>query len=95
MDLRADTRELSRLARSLRTISARLEAASDDVSVLHAELGSGRLAETMDRFASDWRVRRGRLCESIEAVAQMAAESAERYEGCDDALAKSISGRGE
>ncbi|NHC47481.1 hypothetical protein [Motilibacter aurantiacus] len=90
--LKVDTDELRAVARSLTAIRLRLESAANDIAGLHGELGSGRLAETMDRFASDWQVRRRRLCGSVEAVEQMALQSARKLEACDQALARSVSG---
>ncbi|NHC14533.1 WXG100 family type VII secretion target [Motilibacter deserti] len=91
-DLKVDTDELRDLASRLRGIRTGLESASDDMTVLHGELGSGVLATTMDRFASEWRVRRRKLCASVEAVEQMAAQSARQYDACDDALARAVAG---
>ena len=89
-DLKVDTSELRTLERSLHAVRIRMESASEEMSVLRGELGSGRLAATMDRFTSEWRVRRRRLCESLEAVEQLAGQAAERFDGCDAALAESL-----
>jgi hypothetical protein len=88
--LKVDLDELTSTGGKLRALSEDFELAgglSDDVS---PALGHGGLADAVHDFATNWKYHRQKLGAVLEAVAQMATESATTYRETDDQLAEKL-----
>jgi hypothetical protein len=85
---------LTSTARSLAALRAEFEAAPDVADEVRGAVGHDGLSDAIGDFAGNWRYHRRKLCESIQSVEQMAADSAQVYADTDRELAASLTTEG-
>ena len=72
----------------------RLKEAFDDAGSIadgaRADLGSPDVADAVNDFADNWKIRRGKLTKSLDSLRQMANDSAETFETADEELATEL-----
>lgn len=83
-----DTIEL--LASDLGDLSEEFGAVATTSDSVNSTIGSGTVRDAVDDFASNWKTRRGRLLESIDAVKEMADSSAKAFSSTDLELANEL-----
>lgn len=89
-DLEVDLTGLESLSGRLDGIRQSLRSTRDTVDAVRGDLGSGELADALDRFEEHWRDGRERLDASAEALGTMLRESVRAYRSADDQLAHAI-----
>ena len=96
--IKVDVDELSSLATNLDKLYDDFhdvpQAADDILATIGNNGGSSSLRDAVGDFASNWKIRRGRLLESIDAVREMAKESHKSFSKVDLDLANQILGHG-
>jgi hypothetical protein len=89
-DLEVDLTGLESLSGRLEGIRQSLRGTRDTVDAVRGDLGSGELADALDRFEEHWRDGRDRLDASAQALGTMLRESVRAYRSADDQLAQAI-----
>lgn len=93
-DLVIDLGELRQRVTSVRMVAQRLSAVGSDASGIAGVVGHDRLASKVRDFGSKWSVRRQKLVEQLNAIANVLEAIAQTYEDLDRDLARGASGGG-
>ena len=88
--LKVDLDLLSDTAADLRRLVSEFNRGSRFGADAAGAVGHDEVADALDEFATNWRRHREKLTKNLEAVAEMAADSAKTYKQTDDELARSL-----
>ncbi len=89
-DLEVDLDGLDALAGRLDTIRSTLAATRSTVDAVRGDLGSGELADALDRFEDHWRDGRERIDGSAQTLTTMVRASVTAYRDADGQLATEL-----
>ena len=89
-DLEVDLTLLSETAGSLGILLHEFDQASNIVEDLTDDVGDNALLAELDEFVEEWKHKRQKLVESIEAVHSMATKSHTAYVKADNDLATAV-----
>jgi hypothetical protein len=85
-----NTAELERVAGTLKSLIGEFQNAGSTVDHYSGSMGSGRMADTLHEFATNWDVHKKKLLEQLEALQSAAEKGAEAWNGLDKDLAKAL-----
>jgi hypothetical protein len=88
--LRVDLDELTEAGRSLKALREEFDRSGELSDGVGDALGHDGLADAVHDFATNWKYHRQKLGGALDAVADMATESAKTYRETDDQLADKI-----
>jgi len=80
------------LATQLGVLKLNIEGVAETATESGTAIGSAEVREALDEFSNNWKTRRGRLIESIDAVQGMAAQAETSFSTVDLNLANEILG---
>lgn len=83
---------LERSGSELMALKTELEAQPDVVDDARDAVGHGGLSDALGDFGGNWNYHRRKLVGALDAVAQMATQSAEVYRDTDQQLSTSFEG---
>ena len=85
--LKADIESIRHAGSTVHQISRQFAGASHLVDAYRNDLGSADLSDALHDFATNWKVHRERLCESLDAFGRWALDAADAYQRSDRELA--------
>ena len=85
-----NTTELANVADTLKRLKEEFDGASAIVDHYSGYLGSGRMADTLHEFASNWDVHKKGITKDLDHLAGVADEAAKAWDGLDRDLAKAL-----
>ena len=83
---------IASLASSLGTLHSDFVGVPETATDLSSTLGAREVRDALDEFSNNWKTRRGRLLESIDAVKTMSSEAGTSFAKVDLELANEILG---
>jgi uncharacterized protein YukE len=89
-----NTAELERVAGTLKSLIGEFQNAGSTVDHYSGSMGSGRMADTLHEFATNWDVHKKKLLEQLEALQSAAEKGSEAWNGLDKDLAKALTDAG-
>jgi hypothetical protein len=85
-----NTAELENVASTLTHLISEFQDSGKTVDHYSGSLGSGRMADTLHEFASNWDVHKKKLLSQLEALQSAADKGAKAWNGLDADLAKAL-----
>lgn len=84
------TSELASVAETLGRLKSEFDNADKIVDHYSGFLGSGRMADTLHEFATNWDVHKKDITKDLDNLAGIAGEAAKAWDGLDRDLAKAL-----
>lgn len=85
-----NTAELASVGQTLGRLKEEFDGAGQIVDHYSGYLGSGRVADTLHEFATNWDVHKKGITKDLEHLAGIADEAAKAWDGLDRDLAKAL-----
>ena len=85
-----DTNQLASVADTLGRLKSEFDNANKIVDHYSGFLGSGRMADTLHEFATNWDVHKKDITKDLDNLAGIAGEAAKAWDGLDRDLAKAL-----
>lgn len=89
-DIKLDMDDLKALASDLRIVIEEFENANDNADDTADATGERELAGKVRGFASKWKIRRGKMIETIETLQQTIQTITETFEEADQDMARAL-----
>ncbi|GAA2012886.1 hypothetical protein GCM10009839_04300 [Catenulispora yoronensis] len=84
------TSDLENIATTLTRLIGEFQDAGKTVDHYSGAMGSGRMADTLHEFATNWDVHKKKLLEQLQTLQSAADQSAKTWDGLDQDLAKAL-----
>jgi hypothetical protein len=88
--IKINTAELRSISETLKRLKEEFEGASNIVDHYSGFLGSGRMADTLHEFATNWDVHKKSILSDVDRLAQVSGDAANAWDGLDRDLAKAL-----
>ncbi|MET1038026.1 MAG: hypothetical protein ABW075_07110 [Aeromicrobium sp.] len=90
-DVEVATNDLRTLSRRLKGLSKDMTDGDADVDYARTQLAHRKVIDAMDTFHSNWEDNRDYVCSKLDALGDMAEQTADGFEETDADLARQIS----
>ena len=88
--IKINTHDLEDVAGTLKRLMEEFKNSGNIVDHYAGSLGSGRMADTLHEFASNWDIHKKKLESQLEALQSVAEKGAQAWNGVDADLAKAL-----
>lgn len=88
--IKINTKELADIGDALGRLVDQFQNSGNIVHHYAGDLGSGRMADTLNEFATNWDVHKKSLLSNLQHLQSAATEGAKSWDGLDADLAKAL-----
>jgi hypothetical protein len=88
--IKINTGELANIGDALSRLIGEFQNSGNIADHYSGDLGSGRMADTLHEFATNWNVHKKNLLSNLGNLQSAAAEGAKTWDGVDSDLAKAL-----
>src|SRR3954471_15296783 len=92
--IKINTHDLEEVAGTLTRLIDEFQNSGKTVDHYSGSMGSGRMADTLHEFATNWDVHKKKLLAQLEALQSAAEKGAEAWNGLDKDLARALTDAG-
>jgi hypothetical protein len=88
--IKINTAELRSISDTLSRLKDEFDHADKIVDHYSGDLGSGRMADTLHEFATNWDVHKKSILSDVDRLAKVSHDAADAWDGLDRDLAKAL-----